>query len=195
MGLIDFDTIPGYAEACAEERAVRDLALLADPVPLCGVIVNQFTPRHSIRLGFCHNGFLVGGRDLTPEDVAMFLWFVAVDYSFEEAKRDAFVGRLAELKFIGAIESINGYLENAFMDAPGGGGGGKSYTAPAATLVDLMGHEYGWSMQTTLNTPWAVLFQLVKHIKRRSNPKALQFNPRSDGKLSEWLQAQNRGGN
>lgn len=195
MGLLDLDSIPEYAEACAEERAARDLALLADPMPLCGVVVHQLAPRHTLRLGYCQNAFVTPGKGIGPEDVAMFLWFVAVDYSFDQRKRDRFVRKISRLPMLDSVKSINGYLETAFMDAPGGAVGGKMYVAPVAIYVDLMGHEYGWPAAVTLGTPWGVLFQLLKRIKRRYNPKALQFNPRSDGALSRYLQARNRGDN
>jgi len=199
MGLIEYDKIPGYVEACSEEEATRELALLADPIPLCGVLVNQFTPRHTIRLGFCKNAFVVGERSITPEDVAMFLWFVSTEYSFDQRRRDKFVRKLESLKFVESVKAINAYLSDAFMDAPGvgSGGWGRAYTAPAASFVHVFGQEYGWPMQQTLNTPWAALFQLLKLIKRHYNPKAILFNPRSDAAVGRWLQERNApvGGN
>lgn len=196
MGLLNLDSIPEYAEACAEERASRDLALLGDPMPLCGVLVNQLCPKHTIRLGYCRNGFVTPGKTIGPEDVAMFLWFVSTGYSFDQKARDKFVKGIRRLNFDEAVKDIDEYLESSFMDSPGGSGsGGRLYVAPLAIYVDLFGHEYGWSCETTMNTPWGTIFQLVKRIRLRYNPKALQFNPRSDGAVSRWLAKQNGGDN
>lgn len=197
MGLIDLESIPEYREACAEERAARDLALLADPMPLCGVIVDQHCPRHTLRLGYCRNAFVTPGKIIGPLDVAMFLWFVSREYTFDVKKRDRFVKRIRKLPMAETTGEINGYLENAFLDMPQGStGGAKMYVAPVTIYVDLLAAQYGWGAQQTLTTPWGTIFQLVKRIRQRANPKAIMFNPRSDAALGRWLEAQHtRGAN
>jgi hypothetical protein len=188
MSLLDPTSIPGYADACAQEQANRDLSFLPWPLPLCGLVVSQFTLRHLILLGECGNAFTVDGKTIEPEDVAGFLWFVSPDYSPGPKARDRFVKKIRDrVVFLDAVQEINAYLDAALQDAPATSQrGGKVYFSAAASFVDLFAAEYGWSVDVVLNTPIAALFQLLRCIQRRHDPRAIMFN-RSDQILSKML--------
>ncbi len=188
MGLLDLDAIPGYREACAAEQANRNLATLPFVIPLCGIDVRQLTPQHVVLLNYCRNAFIEGGRAPQPEDIAFFLWVISPEYSLERKKRDKFIRRnVAKLRYRESIIAINEYLAQAFQDAPGAGtADGPQYIAPVVYLVDLFASQYGWDDRKTLETPLAALFQYMRAIRLRTNPKAIMFN-RSDALKSQHL--------
>lgn len=179
MGLIDYDAIPGYRDACEREQANRNLAVLPLSLPLCGLSVHQLMPRHIVLLSYCQNAFIEGKREPAIEDIVFFLWAVSTEYCLDIKKRDKFIAHwIKKNKDVRPIRDINEYLERAFQDAPGtGNSDGPQYVAPAIYFVDLFGGEYGWTMEQTMNTPLATIYQLLKAIRRRHNPKGIQFNP------------------
>jgi hypothetical protein len=189
MSLLDYHSqVPGYAEAVNVEQANRDVAFLATTPPICGVPIVHLSLRHWVQLIGCRNRFIRGERP-EPSDVAMFLWFLSPDYSTDAAARAKFVAeRVRPLEFIDVTREIYVYLNRVFQDIPQGNGGsdGKSYTAPVASMVDLLAHEYGWDDERILSLPLARLFQYLRRIEKRNDPKALQFN-RSERLISEWL--------
>ncbi len=197
MGLFNPAEIPGYADALAKESQLRDLTFLNYPLPLCGVKVRQFTPRHLILLEHCDNAFICG-RAPDLEDILVFMWIVSTDYCLDQTARDAWLKswmkNAADLKVVPAIKE---YLDAAFYDSPAMGGGvhGKSYTASIAVVVDIIAVEYGWDDESILEKPLARIFQYLRRIERRKNPKAIQFN-RSDKAISDWAaRMQSTGGN
>lgn len=199
MNLFDPNQIPGYTAAREREQANRDLSFLSLPIPLCGVVVRQFNLRHLILLGNLDNAFITHTRAVEVGDVAQFLWVVSQDYSLDEKARTKFVKKLREVKFLAAVKEINEYVESAFQDAPAGASAtGTTYTANCASLVELMAHEYGWDDETIMQKPIARLFQYVRVIQKRYNPKAILFN-KSDQIISQNLRDRmaplNTGGN
>lgn len=186
VNLFDPHQIPGYTEACEKEQANRDLAFLDLPIPLCGIVARQFCLKHLVLLGNCGNGFLTNKGQPQPEDIAQFLWIVSAEYSLDAKKRTKFVRKLGGLKFLQAIADIEEYLARAFQDSPQGGSGGKQYTADCAWLVEIMAHEYGWDDETIMQKPIARLFQYLRLINKRYNPKALLFN-RSESIVTNHL--------
>lgn len=192
MSLLNYAEIPGYAEAVREEQHNRDIAFLVSPAPICGVPIVHLSLRHWSMLIGCKNRFIHGDR---PEagDVAMFLWFLSPDYvAGDNAARDKFVSeRVRPLEFGAVVREVYAYLARVFQDIPNsnskGGGDSKSYTAPVASMVDLLAHEYGWTDETILTLPLARLFQYMRRIEKRNDPKAMQFN-RSEQFVSRWLQ-------
>lgn len=189
MSFLETEAIPGYAEASRKEQESRDLAFCEWPVPLCGIEAKQFTLTHLLILGNCENAF-VSGRVPEPADVAFFLWVVSTDYVPNAKERDKFLARICDrVKFVPACGEIMDYLDAAFADAPAGPAEkGKSYTSFAAVHCDLFASEYGWDDQQTMHKPVARLFQLLRRIQKRHNPRAIQFN-RSDRVISDYLRS------
>ena len=188
MSLINPAEIPGYAEAVEKEQTTRDLAFLATPLPLCGIKVRQFTPRHWIMLLRSGNAFICGGR-ITANDILMFVWYVSEEYCLDLEKRDAFLTafmeKAAETK---PVDEINSYLDDAFYDMDRSGGElglKKIYTATIAGIVDVLAREYGWDDEAILEKPMARLFQYLRRIHHRNNPNKMLFN-RSEKLISDW---------
>lgn len=199
MNLFDPNQIPGYTEAREREQANRDLSFLNLPIPLCGVVVRQFNLKHLILLGNVDNAFITHTRAPEVSDVAQFLWIVSTEYSLEEKARTKFVRKLKDVKFLPAVKEINEYIDTAFQDAPAGSAAtGKTYTANCASLVELMAHEYGWDDETIMEKPVARLFQYLRLIQKRHNPKVILFN-KSDQIITQNLRDRmaplNTGGN
>jgi hypothetical protein len=55
-------------------------------------------------------------------------------------------------------------------------------------MVEIMAHSYGWDDEATMQKPVARLFQYMRLIQRRNDPKAILFN-RSDAVISNHLRA------
>jgi hypothetical protein len=190
------DEIPGYAEAVAAEQASRELAFMPAPLPICGVQIRHLTLRHHWILLKCGNRFVCGGR-ARPVDVAFFLWTLSPEYTPNDAaKRDAFIAEkcaaAVSLEWFGeATRAIREYIAGALQDWPEGDGHRrKAYVAPAAHVVDLMGCEYGWGPEVTMEAPMALLIQLSRVIQVRRNPQAPLFN-RTDRLIGQWLERRN----
>lgn len=184
-------SIPGYAEAVALEQSNRELAFIDLPIPLCGVTVNQMTPKHLLLLSGCENRFITGGYP-REGDLETFLWIISTDYRTGQKEMVSWVRkRLKHLDKREAYKDISAYIERTFQDAPASNGvQQKQYTASVAFLVDLFGVEYGWTDTQVLNCPIARLYQLVKQIHMRRDPKAPRFN-KSDAFISKMLQQRN----
>ena len=188
MSLLQFEEIPGYTEEVNKEQANRESAFLAVTPPICGLPIVHLSLRHWMQLIGCGNRFIRGERP-EPQDVAMFLWFLSPDYSCDATARAKFIAeRVRPLDFLTATREIYAYLRRVFQDIPHGDGtGGKSYTAAVASIVDLLASEYGWTDEHILTLPLARVFQYLRRIEKRLDPKAMQFN-RSERLISEWLQ-------
>jgi hypothetical protein len=188
MSLLDYTEIPGYTEAVNAEQSNRDVAFLATTPPICGVSIVHMSLRHWIQLIGCRNRFIRGERP-EPGDVAMFLWFLSPSYSCDVTARARFVAEhVRPLDFMDVTREIYAYLNRVFQDIPHGDGAaqGKSYTAPVASMVDLLASEYGWTDDQILSLPLARLFQYLRRIEKRRDPKSIQFN-RSERLISQWL--------
>lgn len=182
--------IPGYAAAIEAERSNRELAFLAQPIPLCGVPVRQMTPRHLLLLKGIGNRFIMGGRP-DAGDVAIFIWVLSTEYTTGHQEQISFCKKLIKgINLSKSIGEVFQFLRMVFQDSPEGTSQDKLYTAPIASMVDLFGNQYGWTSDDTLEQPLARLFQLAREITRRLNPKAPMVN-KSDRYIGEWLQRQN----
>jgi hypothetical protein len=190
MSLLNFSDIPGLAEAVNAEQVNRELAFLPMPPPICGVPVRHMNARHHIILMGCGNRCLAGGRVL-PEDVAFFLWVLSPQYTTQPGFREAFIAEsVRPLDFPSVVLDISTYLDRVFQDWPApptDGAQRKQYTAPVASIVDILATEYGWSDEAILEMPLARIFQYLRRITMRHNPRALMFNP-SERVLSRYMQ-------
>lgn len=201
------DQIPGLkrakARAVQREEAIRRAAFMPCAERICGVDVYPFTPRHFLLLDEARSPFI--GHAGTPfaEHVVQFLWIVSTAFlmptrqlplrEIRPVLRD-FTARLRRVPYLRARRQIDAYVEAAFFDAPGGGGGEDSPIAStAAFLIHRYGKAYGWAPETldargqpvhgggTLDRPFAQLFQLNRLITLDENPDYYPANKLSDG--------------
>ena len=195
---MDLDTIPGVREAKAWEASKRTEAFLDAPRSLAGVEVVPLSLYRLAVLEAAGNAFVCGGAP-SPEAVAVFLWVVSPGFSIQESPaRGAFLWRLREsaefADLAGCVRQIREFLEEMFMDSPmgqrGGGGGVSPVTSSEAVFVDLFGDAYGWTDTQTMHTPLPKLYQLLRRITLRRDPRAVFGNRRSGKLKNDWLEAQ-----
>ena len=190
MSFLDPNVLPGFREAVEKERALRDLSLM-DTVPICGLSCRQLSLRMWVLLRECGNALVLGGMP-SPEEIAVFLWFLSPDYCLEEKKRQKFVRSkvapaLKSLGLIGCIREIRAHMDHAFLDSPGGSGSErKEYVTPAVSIIDFLASEYGWTDSHIMDLPLERLFLYQRAAILRRNPKALLTNE-SDGIISRHL--------
>ncbi len=189
MSLLNYSEIPGYVAARNREDANRELAFFPMPPPILGVPVRHLNARHHMLLVGCRNRFLVGGMP-TPEDVAMFLWFLSPEYSTQPGARELWVNKhVRSLDFRAAVLAIVEHLERVFQDCPPQSDKGpqqKAYTAGVAGTIDILAQEYGWSDEEILEMPLARIFQYFRRIASRKIDRFVMFNP-SDRLIGEYL--------
>lgn len=181
--------IQGFAEAIASERKDRATCLLGLPELIAGIQCAPLTPRRLEWLRAFNNPFVCGGAS-SVSSLLQFLWFVSLEFSFDAGpeKRDAFIESKLGLDVGEAVEGIGEYLDRAFLDAPHGKPG-KPYYAPAVGLYHSMNTSYPhgeWTLERTLDTPLAVIYQLIK-VDDISKGCAV-LNRRSDAVAVKWAE-------
>lgn len=164
--------IPGLPEAFEKERRLREEVYLDQPHFVCGIPLNQITPRIFARLLFIRTPF-IGGGEVTPGEIGQFLWACHRDY---ELPRKRFWGgsnrkRNAFLKSLGRghdweelEEEIEMFLDLTFFDAPQGS---RSDSTPYACGIASMEYRmllepFRWDAEKTLSTPLRRLYQLMR---------------------------------
>lgn len=193
---MNLDDISGYAEAVAWEASVRAEAFLDIPRNLLGCEVLPLTLHRMAVLTAAQSPFLCGGAP-TVEAVAIFLWVVSPGFSISHpTARTVFLAGLRDSPELGdlpaCVREIGAFVEEMFLDSPAGGGGksGAPVTSSEAMYCDVFADAYGWTDAQTMNTPLPRLFQMLRRITLRDNPKAVFVNRRSDRVRGEWLRAQ-----
>ena len=207
MPLIDTSQIPGYAEAVARQDLVRDAAFLGVPETLCGITVAPMTFRHLLWLQIVRSPFIGASPPnsaMLHLDVATFFKTVAPfsPPSFmakpPAAALRAFMAKVGRLKAPEALDGIRDFVNEAFMDAPGGGESSNvSYFSIGAALTHRLCEHYSGLDPNPMNYPSAADmplkagFQLLKCLKKSERPDAIMFNGLSDQIKTRWINAQN----
>ena len=169
-------------EALAREKNVRDAAW-ADVRPRIGG--REFLPltvRHYLALDAVDSPFIRGGAMPTPEQLCQFLWVIAPEFSTDSGAVSNFAKAIGGLPFDATVKECFELVEVTFMDAPQGGptDTGPAYVSWVASIVDALGSEYGWKPFEIIDMPLRQIFQLLRSIRRRHDPKAMLFNTLSD---------------
>lgn len=172
------EPIPNHAEAVKRETDVRDAAFLEITTLICGVEIRQMEPRDFLILSGIDSPFLNGGMPVSA-DVVKFLWFLSPDYKHGDAEASKrFASAVRKQNGLELLRDIYRYISDTFQDAPGGkSDSGPNYAGWCAYLIDAIASEYGWPWQTIMRTPFKILYQQVKCIRRRRDPDAIMFNP------------------
>ena len=181
-----------YRAAVEAETTARDIAFLDAPDVVCGKPVRKMTIPDVIMLDGLASPFVCGGRQPTPDDVVTFLWVMNPKRTRSRFKQWMFSRSCRGMSYGKAVIAIREIVDEAFLDAPGGGSGERmTYYSWVATLVDRFAFEYGWTRSEVLSVPLAQLFQLLKALTRRNNPKAVFFNKSMEIR-AKWLEEVNR---
>mgnify|MGYP006919680930 CR=1 FL=1 len=191
MPIIDWNSIPGFRDAVERESGRRDAAFLDINETVGGMSILPLTPERFLILDGISSPFVCGGTP-APEDVALLLWVCSEEFSPTDRKvRGRFIKSCRKVKFTQACKDAEKYIQDAFADAPGGGSGGQSYLSWCASMVDIVASEYHWSERDIIKTPLKRLFQYIRAITMRNNPKAIFFNE-SERIRSAWLAEKNK---
>ena len=188
--MLDRNSLPGYAEAHAKERRIRDIAWLPWEVPLCGIKVRQFSPNHFIALRLAGSPFISETpRDPEVEDILIFLWIVSPSYQpgDDEARKAFCLPLLATVQFLPAITAIWEYLTDAFLDVPRGTAGGVDYFCAFGPLVRTACRDFGMTAEGAMDAPFARLYQMDRIAAKAANPRLPLINPLSDGVVTRTL--------
>jgi hypothetical protein len=186
---MNLDSIPGYAKALALEEELRGFAFLDLPQAVCGVPLKAPTLRQAIALINIRSPFFVGGRK-GGADVAAFLWFLSPGYNpADRPARAKFLHRIARKRLGTCIRQIDRFLDDVMLDAPPTQEGPRTtpFVNFAARLVETFAVEYGWSESAVLDLPLPRLFQYLRLIELRRNPKTKFINRRSSKVRGNWF--------
>jgi hypothetical protein len=211
--------IPGYVEALARERFLRDAAFLGVSETVYGFELKPLTLRHWLIMRIA-NSPLIGDGTPSPVQLAQFLWSVSTEYSLEDSARRAFLKRCRKFqpptppwffetkrwrkRFNGAmiemakcLTAVRAYIDEATMDAPPRRQSlafTPDYYSEVAFWVGLFGHSF--HPDAILDMPLKVLYQLYKEaLDSRSagnKTKPIMFNPISERVRNEWTISQQR---
>lgn len=184
-----FDLVPNYREAVEKENQYRDADFLSDTSFISGIEVYKLTPRLMSILTLIKNPLVTGG-EVKVTDIFVFLWIISKDFCKDEEKQQAFFDAIA-LKVVDNDEAINtlvaevsDFLTKTFQDSVGGKSTKEvSYTSGIASIVDIFAHEYGWSEDKVFNMPFRRLWQYLRAITLRHDPKATFNNPSDKVKI------------
>ncbi len=182
--------IPGYRDAVRREERVRDSAFLNGKELLCGVVVRPLCLRTLILLEQSHNGFFVRYTfDDEREKLAHALQAIYMsrpEYTPPDAPRvsfyRSFMDGLAEQLFIRRLVksmppaeivfNVAEWINEAFMDAPSGGGndavrtpGHASYPVYIFDRFAEAGFQFGYD--EVMEMPLKRLWQYLRIANRR----------------------------
>jgi hypothetical protein len=196
--------IPGFKEAVEQEQSARSSVLLGIGGEVCGIECRPFTVRDLINLQAIKSPFVSGGF-ISRMDCMRFLILQSVSHRQPKAgwlermllkrRNSAVLRRVRRASTESMIGEINGFLDDAFMDAPASSGAADS-SAPiassAAVMVDAIASEYSWPISEILNLEIAFVFQLfrLRHVARGGNRAAL-INRKSSKVVGEYLRKLN----
>ncbi len=186
-------------QAYAREREVRDYAMLGLPHEVCGIQIHPLTLRSYLLLSFLGNPFIVGGP-MELADAAQLLWLLSVGYipptggflqrfkSFFRRKR--LMRRIAAMANEDIFDGIEEFMEEMFMDCPGG----KKDAPPrsislAAELVNVFRGSV--SRTELLDT---ALPEIWQHVRYSAEANAPRFNKFSDRVKARFLAELNNHG-
>jgi hypothetical protein len=148
--------------------------------------VQLLTLRMFIQLEAVRSPFLVGGKGIGPEDIAILLWRLSPIYETRKQNKNArkkFMRSIAKLPFQLALRACDRYLDRMLIDHPPAMGkktGRKIDTSFAATVIHQIASAYGWSDELILDLPIPRIFQYMRKIHRANNDELAYFNPIRD---------------
>lgn len=182
-------TIPGYAEAIAQERVWRGLAFLPHETKICGIPIQEMTPIHWERFRYAENPFIVGG-EVRWIHIIHALWMLSPSFSGDSGEMERFQKSCAGIKLEEARKGLDDYFERTFLDACQGKIAIPYYSAAAGLVHSMSESPFHWAMEKTLETPLIISFQLIKARDRAAG--LIVVNALSDKVRGDWLDEANK---
>lgn len=179
---LQFVEIPGFADAIKREVEVRRSAYSNAVIRIAGVAVRKITLRDMLALEEMRNGFFVPFKFETRKELfghsAQLVWWLSdcpklcenygrLEYFTVIGKRAALIKHLGKFPDE-LIDGVKQYLDDAFMDAPKGSGGGASHASGPAYILDAFASGgYTYTFDQIANMPLVQLWQLLRLIHAR----------------------------
>ena len=192
---MELEDIPGYAQAQAWEASTRSAAFLDVAHSVCGVGVLPLTLGKLGVLIAAQNPFLCGGV-VTEKAVTDLLWTASPYFRLGDVDAyGAFCRTFADLPgfhdLAASRHEIEEFLDVMFLDAPAGRSGPPKVpvTSSEAVFVDLFAEEYGWSDEKIMGLALPKLYQLLRRITLRRDPKAIFINRAVDRVRGDHIRA------
>ena len=174
-----------YREAVASEIDDREFVFLGLHEDICGVKCVPLTLRKLALLKKEKSPFIIGG-EFEAIHLVQFLWIVSEKFSTNEEDRTAFAGSILDIDADRCLREINEYIDRAFLDIRMGTSKSRPLVSMTATVaLEMAGEPFRMNWREVLDTPIAVLFQLMKahDISEGGKPA----NARSDKIRGQWL--------
>lgn len=178
---------PLIRNAYQEQEQYRNYAFLGIPYVVAGVSILPLTLRKMLFLESVGNPFVCGGK-ANSEDSIQFLWCCSDKYS---GSLDGFEDFRSQIDLQNVVSETAEFVDAMFLDQLPCG---ESKCAPAASFTASMIHvfakNYGWQIDSILDSPLPVLHQLLKLISR-DNGNKIAFNLKADRLKSQMLRELN----
>jgi hypothetical protein len=188
---LKWSDIPGLREAIKRENDSRDASFLDLTTDICGVPIRQMTPRDLLILDGIGNPLMAGGLP-SPAELADFLWKLSPRYQEgHPIRRFLFARSIRKLNYLAAVRAVAKYIEETFQDSPASSGiSSMPYAGwPAYLICDLSSNPVE-AERMILNTPLKRLFQYLKVLRKKNDPKAPLHNP-SDKVRGDYIRLLN----
>lgn len=198
------EKIPGWLDAVREERQCHDMAFAAPHDMVCGQPVRHMSLVDICRMTQIDSPFF-GNKfpqvllfRLSPEvrrAAGELVAYQHIDYAPRRRFRFSHVRRKVERMPPDHLAAeVSGYISRTFWDTVNQTGHPRknaSHWSGIVDYVDLVGEEYGWTVDHTMNMPYRQLIQLVRRILYRRDPR--QSPPSAaDAKIAAYTRSKRR---
>jgi hypothetical protein len=152
-----------YEETCSQESWIN----ISETI--CGFEISQLTPRHILILNGINSPVLNGDK-IKLEDIVMFLWVCSPNFSYDIRQRNKFIKNASKINYHDALFEIQSLVSKTFIDADYDDRTKKERlnADTLAYIIDTFAREYGWSVETTMQTPLRQVYQLTSVMNERT---------------------------
>ena len=169
---VNFDTSSNerISRVADTERNLRLEALLGVEIEIAGIRLRQITGYDILEFEYAENKLLMGGKP-DESDFCHFLWTLT-HKSEKKNQKKIFKIVFQQMESVSFLEKVYSLIDSAFHDLPAGGKKvEKSYEANPKVwmmgIIDIIAHEYGWTYDEIMNTPFERTLQLYQYILKR----------------------------
>ncbi len=152
------------------ERNLRLEALLGVEIEIAGIKLRQITGYDILEFEYAENKLLMGGKP-DESDFCHFLWTLR-HKSEKKNQKKIFKIVFQQMESVSFLEKVYSLIDFTFHDLPASGKKEqKSYEANPKVwmmgIIDIIAHEYGWTYDEIMNTPFERILQLYQYILKR----------------------------
>ncbi len=181
-----------WEAAVAQEKQRRETAFLPWR-SVAGKKVRPLTLRHIDLLRGIEHPVLTGAIAF-PHQLAIVLWMIQPDWQPGSQPTPEFFKEVSRMNFSDTRDDITNLVDEAFFDLHTVSDSGRiveqSKTAEITGWIDFFAHEYHWTIEQTLDTPFCQLVQLYRQVQIRTGNKSTVISS-SDRIRDEYFRAAN----